>query len=47
MQNFSLAMAVSMTFLDEPLYLGAALIYLPLMLLFSTAIVAMGRRTTS
>jgi BASS family bile acid:Na+ symporter len=45
MQNFSLAMAVSMTFLDEPLYLGAALIYLPLMLLFSGVIVALGRKS--
>jgi BASS family bile acid:Na+ symporter len=47
MQNFSLAMAVSMTFLEEPLYLGAALIYLPLMLVFSSAIVAMGRRDSA
>jgi BASS family bile acid:Na+ symporter len=44
MQNFALAMAVSMTFLEEPLYLGAALLYLPLMLLFSGFIVALGRR---
>ena len=47
MQNFALAMAVSMTFLEEPLYLGAALLYLPLMLLFSGAIVALGRRARS
>jgi BASS family bile acid:Na+ symporter len=44
MQNFALAMVVSMTFLEEPLYLGAALLYLPLMLLFSGFIVALGRR---
>lgn len=47
MQNFTLAMAVSMTFLEEPLYLGAALLYLPLMLLFSSAIVALGRRDSA
>jgi hypothetical protein len=40
-------MVVSMTFLEEPLYLGAALLYLPLMLLFSGFIVALGRRARS
>jgi BASS family bile acid:Na+ symporter len=43
-QNFNLAMVVAFSILDEPLYLGSALIYLPVMMTFAGAIIALGRR---
>lgn len=39
-QNFNLALVVALGILDEPLYLGPALVYLPVMLLFAGGLAA-------
>jgi bile acid:Na+ symporter, BASS family len=44
-QNVNLALVVAITLLDAPSYAGATLVYLPLMGLFATALVVLGRRT--
>lgn len=46
-QNFNLALVVGMTILKDPLYVGPALVYLPLMLLLAAAVIVAGRRSTS
>lgn len=38
-QNINMALVISTTFLNEPLYLGPTLVYLPLMLLFSGGVI--------
>jgi BASS family bile acid:Na+ symporter len=43
-QNFNLALVVAFSILDEPLFLGSALIYLPVMMTFAGAVIALGRR---
>ena len=42
-QNFNLAMVVAVTVLDEPRYVGPALIYLPVMFVFAFGLIAAGR----
>lgn len=45
LQNFNLALVVSMSLLGEQRYAGPALVYLPAMFLFSGAVVAAARRS--
>lgn len=42
-QNFNLALVVGMTILREPLYVGAALVYLPMMFVFTGGVIAADR----
>lgn len=44
-QNFNLALVVALGVLGQPLYAGAALVYLPVMFGFAGAVVAVGRRS--
>jgi BASS family bile acid:Na+ symporter len=43
-QNFNLAMVLALAVLAEPRFLGAAIVYLPAMLLFAGGLVWLGRR---